>query len=92
MGYPMGIAYHANGRLSILCGLIYPTGCGMGSPMKGSSSRDIPHGTLHTMPMGSSCLRISGVLVRLITRQRLTNSLPKLSLNLITLSPPETAG
>ena len=33
---------------------------------------------------------ISGVLVRLTTRKRLTNSLPKLSL--ITLSPPETAG
>ena len=33
---------------------------------------------------------ISGVLVRLTTCKRLTNSLPKLSL--ITLSPPETAG
>ena len=33
---------------------------------------------------------ISGVLVRLTTCQRLTNSLPKLSV--ITLFPPETAG
>ena len=31
-----------------------------------------------------------GVLIRLTTRKRLTNSLPKLSP--ITLSPPETAG
>ena len=36
------------------------------------------------------CQGIRGVLVRLTTCKRLTNSLPKLSL--VTLSPPETAG
>ena len=40
--------------------------------------------------MVSTVKVISGVLVRLTTCKRLTNSLPKLSL--ITLSPPETAG
>ena len=36
------------------------------------------------------CYGFSGVLVRLTTCKRLTNSLPKLSL--ITLFPPETTG
>ena len=41
------------------------------------------------MDFGSCVQGIRGVLVRLTTCKRLTNSLPKL--NLITLPPPETA-
>ena len=45
---------------------------------------------MHQLFSEPYCQGISGVLVRLTTCKKLTNSLPNLSL--ITLSPPETAG